>query len=297
MSTVFNTTKGIVMRNYLFILAVFGLSAGSPAGLSAVAWGQDGFFKTKVGEIDFYCVKDAADEIDNAVFAGDPEVVAKMAPKGKTPLDYNTFLVAKGNTAVLIDTGNGGNLLDNLGKTGISPEKIDAVLLSHSHGDHVGGLLKNGERVFPKAVVWIAPKELVFWNKSHPDQVEACRKAYGAFKEIVPDEKTAILLPEITAVDLEGHTPGHTGFMIASQDQKLLVIADLIHSEVIQLPHPEICAKYDQDREKSAEIRRDTLRRAAVERIPVAGSHIPGTGIRNVAVQGDGFIRSGTTVQ
>ncbi|MDY0096054.1 MAG: MBL fold metallo-hydrolase [Candidatus Vecturithrix sp.] len=42
---------------------------------------------------------------------------------------------------ILFDTGgNGDILLTNMQKVGIDPEEVDLVVLSHIHGDHVGGL-------------------------------------------------------------------------------------------------------------------------------------------------------------
>jgi len=42
---------------------------------------------------------------------------------------------------ILFDTGADGNiLLDNMRSLGCHPHKIDVVVLSHSHWDHVGGL-------------------------------------------------------------------------------------------------------------------------------------------------------------
>ncbi|NJC88702.1 MAG: MBL fold metallo-hydrolase [Desulfuromonas sp.] len=42
---------------------------------------------------------------------------------------------------LLFDTGRGLSLLHNLETLGIDPQSIDAVVLSHGHDDHTGGLL------------------------------------------------------------------------------------------------------------------------------------------------------------
>ena len=50
-------------------------------------------------------------------------------------------LVHRGNTTVLFDTGaNGHILLSNFTALELDPNSIDAVVLSHAHGDHTGGL-------------------------------------------------------------------------------------------------------------------------------------------------------------
>ena len=42
---------------------------------------------------------------------------------------------------VLFDTGDdGATLLSNMSQLGLDPAEIDAVVLSHAHGDHIGGL-------------------------------------------------------------------------------------------------------------------------------------------------------------
>lgn len=73
-------------------------------------------------------------------------------------------VVESGREIVLFDTGGDGpTLLANLQKLGINPESIGAVVLSHNHGDHTGGLddfLAQNSRVtvyvprsFPEAFV------------------------------------------------------------------------------------------------------------------------------------------------
>ena len=41
---------------------------------------------------------------------------------------------------ILLDTGGGRLLLDNMEKLAIKPDSVDVVVLSHIHGDHTGGL-------------------------------------------------------------------------------------------------------------------------------------------------------------
>jgi 7,8-dihydropterin-6-yl-methyl-4-(beta-D-ribofuranosyl)aminobenzene 5'-phosphate synthase len=50
-------------------------------------------------------------------------------------------LVEYGGHTLLFDTGaNGSYLLDNMRQLGVNPQSIEAVILSHEHGDHTGGL-------------------------------------------------------------------------------------------------------------------------------------------------------------
>jgi 7,8-dihydropterin-6-yl-methyl-4-(beta-D-ribofuranosyl)aminobenzene 5'-phosphate synthase len=56
---------------------------------------------------------------------------------------------------ILFDTGgNGRILLKNMAKLGIDPREIDAVFLSHQHGDHIGGVTDFLSRN-PKVTVYV----------------------------------------------------------------------------------------------------------------------------------------------
>ncbi len=53
---------------------------------------------------------------------------------------------------ILFDTGRGATLLPNLSVMGIDPGSIEAIVLSHGHDDHTGGLLPLLKVIGPRPV-------------------------------------------------------------------------------------------------------------------------------------------------
>jgi 7,8-dihydropterin-6-yl-methyl-4-(beta-D-ribofuranosyl)aminobenzene 5'-phosphate synthase len=80
-------------------------------------------------------------------------------------------LITGADKTILFDTGgDGARLLKNMGKLGIHPEKIDVIVLSHIHGDHIGGL---------RSVLERNPNVIVYFPKSFPENFKNGVKGYG----------------------------------------------------------------------------------------------------------------------
>jgi len=259
--------------------------------------GSDGIFTVKLGQYEVFILVESERDGNTGILVGADEAVLKRyIPAEGFKHTANAVLIKTGKQNILIDTGTGagGIIIDKVKKLGVQPENIDAVLITHLHGDHFGSLQKDGKAVFTKAKVYLSAVEHEYFTKSHVNQGAAAALApYGTkvttFEPAELGKKLKEILPGISPIAAYGHTPGHTIYLIENGKDKLLIIGDLLHIALVQFPVPEISATYDMDQKAAANIRRQVLDYAAKNKIPVAGMHIvyPGTG--GVSAEGTGF--------
>jgi glyoxylase-like metal-dependent hydrolase (beta-lactamase superfamily II) len=218
------------------------------------------------------------------------EVLARYVPDETFPNATNAVLVRRGDQVTLIDAGYGRTIFEKMAALGIAPEDVDEVLLTHMHGDHIGGMLREGAKAFPNATVSLAQREFDHWTATGNEQAMKIFEAYaGSLKMLSPVEVDSPMGQGFTPVAAYGHTPGHTMFMIRDGYEQLLVWGDLTHAMAVQMPHPEISVRYDVDPAVARESRMKVLRVVAAEGIPVVGMHIAATTPGDVVASGSGY--------
>lgn len=215
---------------------------------------------------------------------------AAGAPTERITLSVNALLVRSGRRVLLLDTGLGpkahGGLLASLGQAGVPPTAVTDVLITHSHGDHVGGLLDaSGQPAFPRATIRMASAEWAWLKKQGPAELV---KAIA--DHVVPFEPGAPIAPGVTSVALYGHTPGHVGYEIVSGRARLLDIGDIAHSSLVSLARPQWTMGFDNDAALAKTTRLNTLTRLAKDQELVFAPHFPFPGVGHVAAEGGAFV-------
>jgi glyoxylase-like metal-dependent hydrolase (beta-lactamase superfamily II) len=224
---------------------------------------------------------------------------------------FTPMLVNTGKELVLFDTGNGslrdeyeqmkgrlppGNLVARMAEAGYKPEDVDVVVITHGHPDHIGGLTKGGQLVFPNARYVFGATEFDFWNKG--ENVREARKFNRELyvKIVVPLANRATMIkpgdavvPGITAVDAFGHSPGLLAFHIESEGKRLLNWADTAGHYVVSLQRPELHLDVDDDKEKAAATRKRIFDMVASDGLAVAGFHMPFPGLGYVERAGGAY--------
>jgi glyoxylase-like metal-dependent hydrolase (beta-lactamase superfamily II) len=258
---------------------------------------DDGIFSWKVGKIEVYMLVEGQRDGNAGILVGiDEATLKKYIPETGFKHSTNAFLVKTPSQIILIDTGTGagGVILDKVIKLGVQPEKVDAILITHLHGDHFGTMQKDGKAIFPNAKVYLSAKEREYFTKTALNQgaVNALA-AYGAnvitFEPVELGRKLNEILPGISPAAAYGHTPGHTVYLIEDGRDKFIIAGDLLHVALVQFPFPGISASYDTDKDAAGVTRKQVLEYAAMNNIPLGGMHIVYPGAGDVKAAGAGF--------
>lgn len=302
-------------------LACAAVGAALPLAASAapVAKQQSqvpGFYRMALGEFEVTALYDGYVDLDPQLLKGASaediqSLLARMFVESSQGVQtaVNAYLINTGSQLVLVDAGAAqcfgptlGVIQSNLRAAGYQPEQIDTVLLTHLHPDHACGLLNAaGGRAFANATVHVPQAEADYWLNADvaAKAPEASRGMFSMARAAVAPYLAAERLklydgqgPDIagvTSVASHGHTPGHSGYLFSSGSSRLLVWGDIVHSHAVQFARPEVAIEFDVDNAQAIATRQKTFAEAALDRLWIAGAHLPFPGLGHVRVEGEGY--------
>lgn len=261
-----------------------------------------------VGSIEVTALSDGPFPATLDSFIDFPRAEAERLVGGTHPLflPVNCYLLKLGTKWALVDTGCGqamgpelGQVPNNLRALGIAPETIDYVLLTHIHPDHALGLVDaSGRAVFHNAELIVHEQEAAFWlnRDAASGASERIRRNIGKGQAVCAPYRERLrvvgdgeVLPGLSATSLAGHTPGHTGWLVQSGNDGLLIWGDVVHLAAVQVPHPEAALVFDVDPEAARATRLRTFDRVAADRLRVAGAHLDYPGFGHIVRQGASY--------
>ena len=256
-----------------------------------------GIFPFKVGDFEVFVLVEAEREGSASILpSATDEILKKYIPAQGFIHGCNAFLVKTQGSNILIDCGTGMDdvIINKMISLGVEAKDLDTVLITHLHGDHIGCLLQGDIPNFPNASIYFDAKEKEFFTKTSINEgaVKTLDSYASRVKTFSASSLTASIkeiVPGISAIANYGHTPGHTVYLIESKEEKLLVAGDFLHIALIQFPHPELSATYDNDKDEAAASRREILDYAAKNKIPLGAMHLSYPGIVNVIAAGSGY--------
>lgn len=301
--------KALIASLFLFLSGV--AAAEAPPQKTQVP----GYYRLMLGNFEVTALYDGAIDLDEKLLKNIQKrdiqrLLARQFLQGpKVQTAVNAYLINTGSKLVLVDAGAAklfgpslGNIVDNLKAAGYAPEQVDTVLVTHLHGDHVNGLITaDGKRVFANAEVWSAKADNDFWL-SESIAAQAPKEAQGFFK-MARDaaapylaagkwktfDSDRELLAGVSSVDTHGHTPGHASYLVASGEDRLLILGDLVHNHAVQFARPEVAIEFDVDVKQAVVARKRIFFQAAREKLMVAGMHLPFPGIGHVRKEAKGY--------
>jgi glyoxylase-like metal-dependent hydrolase (beta-lactamase superfamily II) len=228
---------------------------------------------------------------------------------GDRVMEVSCLFMRTGEHNILIDAGEGkgiqptsGHLIENLKAAGINPADVDMVILTHSHLDHVGGLVdENGQPAYPNARYIMYQKE---WDSGIPSlRLKPGEEEKGEFLVVSAIKRVAAvrdrfivfggesdIIPGFKYVPVPGHTPGNAMVVISAGDERLFCLGDIIHHTDELNGDPGFFARLDGNAEEAARSRDRIVARAATEQPLIFSGHFSFPGVGHIVKKDGVFV-------
>lgn len=282
------------------VVQLLGVCMMMTTGFLSAQAGEIPFNEFSVGNVNLRIMSLVQKDLNSSILMPSTEeqkkAVASAYPDGAVHNVLNVLLIRVSGAVALVDTGydwTDGQMDEALRGAGLGRVDVTHVIVTHAHGDHLGGLVKDGKPTFPSAVVLFPERELSYWTDEENrqaasggalkifDNVADIAAAYkGRVGTFEAGKNVCAALPGVLSVDEAGHTPGHVGIMVSADGRTFVFWSDLLHAFDVQAAHPAVSASFDMNPAAAARVRGDMLNRARKEGWLVTGSHVPFTGPR-----------------
>jgi glyoxylase-like metal-dependent hydrolase (beta-lactamase superfamily II) len=294
--------SGVALGAFAQAPASLAANPPSPSAVTPLA-------QIKVGRFTVTALTDGYADMPFSYFPGrtpaEVEAAAKAQftarPSGVRFL-FNQYLVEDGASRILIDAGPAGSLghtgrlPEALSARGLRPDQIDAVIVTHMHQDHMGGLVAGGQRRFPTAEVYVDRRDVAHWTDpakqaGAPDYLQTSFRLASDLVRLYPKlqatEGDHQITRGVSLVDRSGHTPGHIGVRIEDGSESLIMVSDMLFPVVHPGMGADVTFLFEQDRPAAQAMRARFFPRAAEEGALIAATHMPFPGLgRIVSDQG-----------
>jgi glyoxylase-like metal-dependent hydrolase (beta-lactamase superfamily II) len=296
-------------------------SSNANAAMPVAAKQAPSFYRYKVGDIVVTVVSDGKNvfQLTDAFIpnARKDDINAALEkafmPRDMVTIWFAPLVIQSGGKLIVLDTGTGpgghaaseganGLFAENMMAAGFDPKKVDMVVISHFHTDHVNGLLTaDGKPAFPNAEVLVPATEWKFWSDDGEMSRAKGERMIGLFKnnrnifetglkkKVTPYEWNKEVAPGLTSVETVGHTPGHTSYVLSSGTGKVFIQSDVTNNPNLFATNPSWHANFDQDGDVAEKTRRRIYDMVVAEKLQVQGFHYPFPGLGNVVKDGDGY--------